>query len=72
MIVIIIPYISGQLVNLTKAWKAAGSVYTKRTAKWLSQENVQEFLEVLSEKLKVPQKDLLVKVMGRHGGTYAH
>lgn len=61
-----------ELVNLTKAWKAASGEFHKKPSKWLSKKSTKQFIETVEEKLKGSKVTPLKMLSGRYGGTFAH
>ena len=57
-------------VNLTDMWKAAGSPGTKRVNDWLNNQDTQNLVLVMAQKLNTTPSCIYVTRRGRGGGTY--
>jgi hypothetical protein len=60
-----------ELICLTDLWKASGLGYNYKPAHWRNKDG-KNFIETVSNKLKVAHGNLLRSETGRNGGTYAH
>jgi len=59
------------LINLTRAWKAAGAPEDKHPKQWLGLPSTVELINTIKEDFRTKESDLLVTERGRYGGTFA-
>ncbi len=60
------------LINLTKMWKAVRGTAGQQPRHWLELIQTKKFIKVLCNNLNVGIPDILVKKLGRSGGSYGH